>query len=113
MRAGAAITFFFAAALTAGAAELFVGPTVGVPVTGGLAREDYLDGWHDADGTWLPLFGGVRGDARFGAYDVKAEAIVLWPFNGVYRVPDASFDERAVEFGVIASGGRRSITRAA
>ena len=107
MRAGVAIAVCIAAALTAAAAEFYVGPTVGVAATGGLAREDYLDGWHDADGTWLPLFGGVRGDARFGAYDVKAEAIVLWPFNGVYRVPDAYFDERAVEFGVIASGGRR------
>jgi hypothetical protein len=107
MRAGAAIAFFIAAAFTAGAAEFYVGPTVGVAVTGGLAREDYLDGWHDADGTWLPLSGGVRGDARFGAYDVKAEVVVLWPFDGVYRVPDAYFYERAVEFGVIASGGRR------
>jgi hypothetical protein len=106
MRTRVAIAFFIAAALTAAAAEFYVGSTVGVAATGGLAREDYLDGWHDAEGAWFPLFGGVRGDARFGAYDVKAEAVVLWPFNGVYRVPDASFDERAVEFGVIASGGR-------
>jgi hypothetical protein len=96
-----------AAAAVAGGADLYVGPAVGVAATGGLAREDYGDGAHEADGVWLPIFGGVRGDVRFAAYDVKAEAVVLSPFKGGYYPPDAGFDERAAEFGVVASGGRR------
>jgi hypothetical protein len=96
-----------AAALTAGAAEFFVGPTVGIAATGGLAREDYGDGLHDAHGVWLPMFGGARAEARYSAYDVKAEGVVLWPFKGDYYPPDAWFDERAVEFGAAAAGGRR------
>jgi hypothetical protein len=103
--------FVFAALLgtataAAGAAEIYVGPTAGVAATGGLSRVDY-GALHDADGVWLPLVGGARADVRFSAYDVKAEAIVLWPFKGVYHPPDAWFYERASEFGVAASGGRR------
>jgi len=71
-----------------------------------LAREDYGDPFHEAYGVWLPLFGGARAEARFPAYDVEVEAVVLWPFKGGYYPPDAWFDERAAEFAVAASGGR-------
>ncbi len=106
MRAGVAIAFFIAAAYTAAAAEIYAGPTAGFAVMGGLSRVDY-GALHDADGVWLPLVAGARADARFGVYDAKAEAIVLWPFKGVYRPPDAYLYERASEFAVAASGGRR------
>ena len=107
MRSGIAFATLIGAAAIAGAAEFYVGPAVGVAVTGGLARDDYGDGSHDADGVWLPMFGGARAEARFSAYDVTAEGVVLWPFKGFYYPPDAWFDERAAEFGVAAAGGRR------
>jgi len=102
-----ALVVSITAAAIAGAADLYAGPIMGIAAAGGLAREDYGGSFHDADGVWLPMFGGGRADARFSAYDVTAEAVVLWPFKGDYYPPDAWFDERAAEFAVAAAGGRR------
>ncbi len=107
MRTGMIFAALAAAAGIAGAAEFYVGPTVGVAANGGLAREDYGGSLHNADGVWLPMFGGARADARFSAYDVTAEAVVLWPFKGDYYPPDAWFDERAAEFALAVAVGRR------